>query len=99
MSEEEGTYDHFKTCGGGGLGALAVAPVLASARAEGLMEGLVGDVEDFRAASEAYVYGYPLVTMEMTRRVMTNVAAPRASARRWGSSCARGPIPTPAIAT
>jgi hypothetical protein len=26
---------------------------------------------------DAYVYGYPLVTMEMTRRVMTNVAAPR----------------------
>src|SRR5208282_1226013 len=23
---------------------------------------------------KAYVYGYPLVTMEMTRRVMTNVA-------------------------
>src|SRR4051812_35116051 len=27
-------------------------------------------------ADEAYVYGYPLVTTEMTRRVMTNVAAP-----------------------
>ncbi len=27
-------------------------------------------------AIEAYIYGYPLVTMEMTRRVMTNVAAP-----------------------
>jgi hypothetical protein len=26
-------------------------------------------------AVDAYVYGYPLVTMEMTRRVMTNVAA------------------------
>lgn len=27
-------------------------------------------------AIESYVYAYPLVTMEMTRRVMTNVAAP-----------------------
>lgn len=26
--------------------------------------------------TEAYIYGYPLVTMEMTRRVMTNVEAP-----------------------
>src|SRR5262245_17924792 len=25
---------------------------------------------------EAYIYGYPLVTMEMTRRVMTNVSRP-----------------------
>jgi hypothetical protein len=30
----------------------------------------------FKAGVEAYIYGYPLVTMEMTRRVMTNVAAP-----------------------
>ncbi len=30
-------------------------------------------------AIEAYVYGYPLVTMEMTRRVMTNVDKPTGS--------------------
>ena len=30
--------------------------------------------EAFALGVEAYVYGYPLVTMEMTRRVMTNVA-------------------------
>jgi hypothetical protein len=27
-------------------------------------------------ATEAYIFGYPLVTMEMTRRVMTNVSRP-----------------------
>jgi hypothetical protein len=32
------------------------------------------DLEDFWIATDAYIYGYPLVTMEMTRRVMTNVA-------------------------
>jgi len=33
-------------------------------------------VEAFPDAVEAYIYGYPLVTMEMTRRVMTNVEKP-----------------------
>jgi hypothetical protein len=34
--------------------------------------------KDARALGvEVYVYGYPLVTMEMTRRVVTNVAAPQ----------------------
>jgi hypothetical protein len=37
----------------------------------GIGEGL----EDFWLATDAYIYGYPLVTMEMTRRVITNVAA------------------------
>ncbi len=31
-------------------------------------------LEEFWTATDAYIYGYPLVTMEMTRRVMTNVA-------------------------
>ena len=36
----------------------------------------VKELEARDAAIEAYIYAYPLVTMEMTRRVMTNVAAP-----------------------
>lgn len=30
--------------------------------------------DDLAIASDAYVYGYPLVTMEMTRRIVTNVS-------------------------
>jgi hypothetical protein len=41
---------------------------------DGPLEDIVEGAEDFRAASDAYVYGYPLVTMELTRRVITNVA-------------------------
>src|SRR4029453_13947369 len=33
--------------------------------------------EAFKLGTEAYIYGYPLVTMEMTRRVMTNTAEPK----------------------
>src|SRR5215813_14017427 len=43
------------------------------------VEGFLGHVREFEAretAIEAYIFGYPLVTMEITRRVMTNVAAP-----------------------
>jgi hypothetical protein len=32
--------------------------------------------EALEAGTDAYVYGYPLVTMELTRRIMTNVAKP-----------------------
>ena len=40
------------------------APMLDSGREAGLLD----------AATDAYLYGYPLLTMDMTRRVMTNVA-------------------------
>ena len=46
----------------------------------GIGEGL----EDFWLATDAYIYGYPLVTMEMTRRVMTNVAAPEGTRAPMG---------------
>src|SRR5271165_2062954 len=32
--------------------------------------------EAAQIASDAYIYGYPLVTVEMTRRIVTNAAAP-----------------------
>ena len=38
--------------------------------------GVEGGLEEFWLATDAYIYGYPLVTMEMTRRVLTNVAEP-----------------------
>jgi hypothetical protein len=53
-----------------GLAAATTSPALAW---DGLLHDLTEDVEAFRIASDAYIYGYPLVTMEMTRRVFTNV--------------------------
>jgi hypothetical protein len=40
--------------------------------------GSPGLEEAVSIASDAYVYGYPLVTMDMTRKRLTNVAAPDA---------------------
>jgi hypothetical protein len=65
------------------LGA-ALGVSASSARAEGLIDDLVGAKDEFVAASDAYIYGYPLVTMEMTRRVMTNVASPEATRAPMG---------------
>jgi hypothetical protein len=39
--------------------------------------GQVTEGEALTIAADAYVYGYPLVTMEITRRVMTNAAGPK----------------------
>src|SRR5215469_15673848 len=35
----------------------------------------VGKQEALAIGTDAYIYGYPLVTMEVTRRVMTNFSA------------------------
>ena len=44
----------------------------------------------------AYIYGYPLVTMEMTRRVLTNVAKPEGKAAPMGQLVNIRAYPTPA---
>src|SRR5262245_66317950 len=44
----------------------------------------VNEKEAMDIGIEAYIYGYPLVTMEMTRRVMSNVAAPEGTRAPMG---------------
>ncbi|MGE4049398.1 MAG: DUF1254 domain-containing protein [Acetobacteraceae bacterium] len=70
----------------GALGLLAGTSLSSTVRADWgdhLLAPFEG-VEDFWLATDAYIYGYPLVTMEMTRRVMTNVTAPEATRAPMG---------------
>jgi hypothetical protein len=60
----------------GGLSLFASTSIATLSRAElGSVLGIGEGLEDFWLATDAYIYGYSLVTMEMTRRIMTNVAA------------------------
>lgn len=65
-----------RTIAASAVGLLGGTSVTALAHANTGDFNLGEGLEDFWLATEAYIYGYPLVTMEMTRRVMTNVAAP-----------------------
>src|SRR5262249_43521131 len=67
ITRRAATIGSFSLLAGSQFGAPALADFGDEFR---IGEGL----EDFWLATDAYVYGYPLVTMEMTRRVMTNVA-------------------------
>ena len=42
------------------------------------------EIEAFETAKEAYIYAYPLMTMEYTRRVTTNVVAPEGTSAPMG---------------
>lgn len=48
-------------------------------------------------AGEAYIYGYPLVTMEMTRRIMTNVRGVEGNRAPMGSIARSRSYPTAAF--
>ncbi len=58
-------------------GALSLAAGTALSSLSAAEEGFVPfeGIDEFAVATDAYIYGYPLVTMEMTRRVVTNVPA------------------------
>ncbi len=60
-------------------------------------EAPVKELEAREAAIEAYVYAYPLVTMEMTRRVMTNVATPAGTRAPMGQLVRMREYPTAAF--
>ena len=69
----------------GGISLLASASMSTTSRVElGEFLGIGEGLDDFALATDAYIFGYPLVTMEMTRRVMTNVAAPDGQPRADG---------------
>jgi len=54
----------------------ASAPTADAAKAKADAEAAAKEKEAMEIAIDAYVYGYPLVTMEYTRRVSTNVEKP-----------------------
>lgn len=68
----------------GALSLLGSASMATLAKADWDGFGLGDGLEDFWLATDAYIYGYPLVTMEMTRRIMTNVAKPEGTRAPMG---------------
>ena len=69
----------------GGLSLLAGTTLSTMSRAE--LGGVLGagkGLEDFWLATDAYIFGYPLVTMEMTRRIFTNVPKPEGTRAPMG---------------
>src|ERR1700722_12681158 len=71
----------------GALSLFAGTSISTAARAGlGELTHLGEGLEDFWLATDAYIYGYPLVTMETTRRVLTNVTAPDGDPRADGAN-------------
>ena len=75
-----------RTAALGGLNLLSGAAMCTSLRADwdSPLISFIEGGEEFWLATDAYIYGYPLVTMEMTRRIMTNVAAPEGNRAPMG---------------
>ena len=83
----------------GGLSVLAGSSLSTLSLAEfgGEFRGIGEGLEDFWLATDAYIYGYALVTMEMTRRVVTNVARPEGTKAPMGQIIKLREYPTPAF--
>ena len=69
-------------------------PAADAAKDKAIAEAAAKEKEALDTAVDAYVYAYPLVTMEYTRRASTNVAAPEgAQGARWGQFAKLAGIP------
>lgn len=66
------------------VAATVLAVIVAGAPAMAQHGAKLAESEAVAIGTEAYIYGYPLVTMEMTRRVLTNVAAPEGTKAPMG---------------
>jgi hypothetical protein len=77
----------------------ALAGLVGAARAapEPQQDPAAKEKAALEAAVDGYVYGYPLVTMEMTRRVMTNVAKPEGTRAPMGQLVRMREYPTAAF--
>jgi hypothetical protein len=79
------------------LGVLVAASALAALAPTAPAADAVSEEEALKIATEAYIYGYPLVTMEMTRRRGTNVATPEGMHAPMGQFANAREYPTAAF--
>jgi hypothetical protein len=85
--------------GGGLLSSAALVRNIPIAAAQPIEAGPVPErpVGPLATAIEAYIFGYPLVTMEMTRRVLTNAAKPEGLHGSMGQFASAREYPTAAF--
>ena len=86
----------------GGAVALLFGSTMARSRSgadAGVTKSGVDTAEARAIATDAYLYGYPLVTAELTRRVMTNAAAPGGWNAPTGQFAHMRSYPTPEMRT
>lgn len=76
------------------LSGMLIALGCAVASAQGDTSGGLNKEDALAIATDAYIYGYPLVTMEMTRRVLTNTVAPESKSAPMGQFARMRAYPT-----
>ncbi len=76
--------------------ALVAAVMLTAPPGMAQQAAKISEQEAAAIGTEAYIYGYPLVTMELTRRVLTNVAEVTGDKAPMGQFAKLRAYPTPA---